>query len=107
MIALTSDNGGTGNNYGAGAVELRRKSDRVRLQRPDADLDAGPDGAVPGTFAPEETLTLLNGLGGKKASNSKWSLLVEDDSNANPAGTLDCWGITIKATNPSSREPEK
>jgi hypothetical protein len=27
-------------------------------------------------------------------------LLVEDDDNAHPAGTLECWFLQIKTTNP-------
>ena len=54
-----------------------------------------------GFFAPIESLNQLTGLGDKKATNAAWSLLVEDDDNAHPAGTLACWYLQIKTTNPN------
>ena len=53
-----------------------------------------------GSFAPEESLRQLKGLGGKKATNASWSLLVMDDDSAGMAGTLFCWKLRIKQTNP-------
>ena len=53
-----------------------------------------------GSFAPEESLDLLDKLGGKKATNATWSLLVEDDDSTGPTGTLFCWQLKIKQTNP-------
>ena len=47
-----------------------------------------------------ESLDLLNGLGDKKATNARWSLLAEDDDNTHPAGTLECWYMRIVTTNP-------
>ncbi len=106
VIALSSDNGGTGNNYGFGPSSCGGTETVFDSDVPTLISTPGLAAPFAGTFAPEEPLTILTGLGGKKASNSKWSLLIEDDSNANPAGTLDCWGITIKATNPKPK-PEK
>jgi hypothetical protein len=103
VINLSSDNGGTGNNYGTGPASCGGFGTVFDSNVPTLISTPGLTAPFAGVFAPEEPLTLLNGLGGKKASNSKWSLLIEDDSNANPAGSLDCWGITIKATNPKPK----
>lgn len=103
VINLSSDNGGAGNNYGSGAASCGGFGTVFDSNVPTLISTPGLNAPFSGTFAPEEPLTLLNGLGGKKASNSKWSLLIEDDSPMNPAGTLDCWGITIRATNPKPK----
>ena len=103
IINLSSDNGGAGNNYGSGAASCGGFGTVFDSNVPTLVSTPGLSAPFSGTFAPEESLNLLNGLGGKKASNSKWSLLIEDDSNANPAGTLDCWGITIRATSPKPK----
>ncbi len=100
VINLSSDNGGAGNNYGSGPASCGGFGTVFDSNVPTLISTPGLNAPFAGVFAPEEPLSLLNGLGGKKASNSKWSLLIEDDSNMNPTGTLDCWGITIKATNP-------
>ena len=39
-------------------------------------------------------------LDAKKATNAIWSLLVMDDSNTHGTGTLDCFKLTVSATNP-------
>jgi hypothetical protein len=101
VINLASDVGGQGNNYG-GAFEscagqftlFDSTSGATPINTP------GLEAPFPGTFAPEESLGLLSGLGNKKATNAAWSLLVEDDDPANPAGTLWCWKLVISATNP-------
>jgi hypothetical protein len=101
VINLSSDNGGTGNNYGgsfescAGQFTLFDSSGAAT-----AINTPGLQAPFAGTFAPQESLGLLNGLGNKKATNATWSLLVEDDDQANPAGTLWCWKLVISATNP-------
>jgi subtilisin-like proprotein convertase family protein len=101
VINLSSDNGGQGNNYGgsfescAGQFTLfDSSSGATPINTP------GLQAPFAGTFAPQESLSLLNGLGNKKATNATWSLLVEDDDQANPAGTLWCWKLVISATNP-------
>jgi hypothetical protein len=101
VINLSSDNGGAGNNYGgafdscAGQFTLFDSSGAAT-----AINTPGLQAPFAGTFAPQESLGLLNGLGNKKATNATWSLLVEDDDQANPAGTLWCWKLVISATNP-------
>jgi len=101
VINLSSDVGGQGNNYGgsfetcAGQFTLFDSSGAAT-----AINTPGLQAPFAGTFAPEESLGLLSGLGNKKATNAAWSLLVEDDDPANPAGTLWCWKLVISATNP-------
>jgi hypothetical protein len=53
-----------------------------------------------GFYAPQQSLNWLDGLGGKKANNAVWSLLVMDDNNMHGSGTLDCFKLTVTATNP-------
>jgi hypothetical protein len=50
-----------------------------------------------------ESLDLLSGLGDKKATNARWSLLAEDDDASHPAGTLECWFMTVTSTNPRKK----
>ena len=101
VINLSSDVGGQGNDYG-GAFE----SCAAQFTLFDSSGAATPintpglQAPFAGIFAPEESLGLLTGLGNKKATNAAWSLLVEDDDPANPAGTLWCWKLVISATNP-------
>jgi hypothetical protein len=100
VINLAHDVGGNGNNYGAGPAScagiftIFNSSTPTRIDTP------GLEAPFAGFFAPMESLGILNGLGDKKATNARWSLLVEDDDNTRPAGTLDCWFLQIKTTNP-------
>ena len=104
VINLSSDNGGAGNNYGAGPESCASTLTTFDSENP--TLISTPSLSAPfaGTFAPEESLRQLNGLGNKKATNATWTLLAEDDSNANPAGTLDCFKLTITSTSPKSKK---
>jgi subtilisin-like proprotein convertase family protein len=101
VINLSSDNGGQGNNYGGGFESCAGQFTLFDSSGA-ATLISTPGLQAPfaGTFAPQESLDLLSGLGNKKATNAAWSLLVEDDDQANPAGTLWCWKLVISATNP-------
>jgi hypothetical protein len=100
VINLSHDVGGNGNNYGAGPAScagfftIFNSSTPTRIDTP------GLEAPFAGFFAPIESLGILSGLGNKKATNARWSLLVEDDDNTRPAGTLDCWFLQIKTTNP-------
>jgi hypothetical protein len=100
VINLSHDVGGGANNYGAGVPSCAGIFTVFDSNNPTSILTPGLPAPFAGTFAPAESLALLNGLGDKKATNATWSLLVEDDDNDHPAGTLDCWSLTIKATNP-------
>ncbi len=101
VINLSSDNGGAGNNYGGGFESCASQFTLFDSSGAATAINTpGLQAPFAGTFAPQESLGLLNGLGNKKATNATWSLLVEDDDPANPAGTLWCWKLVISATNP-------
>jgi hypothetical protein len=100
VINLSHDVGGDGNNYGAGPASCAGTFTVFDSNTPTRIDTAGLQAPFAGFFAPVESLGLLNGLGDKKATNAAWSLLVEDDDNTHPAGTLECWYLQIKTTNP-------
>jgi hypothetical protein len=100
VINLSHDVGGNGNNYGAGPASCAGTFTIFDSNTPTRIDTPGLQAPFAGFFAPIESLGLLNGLGDKKATNARWSLLAEDDDNTNPAGTLVCWFLQIRATNP-------
>jgi hypothetical protein len=100
VINLSHDVGGDGNNYGAGPASCAGTFTIFDSSTPTRIDTPGLQAPFAGFFAPLESLGLLNGLGDKKATNAAWSLLVEDDDNTHPAGTLECWFLQIKTTNP-------
>jgi hypothetical protein len=100
VINLSHDVGGDGNNYGAGPASCAGIFTIFDSDTPTRIDTPGLQAPFAGFFAPMESLDLLNGLGDKKATNAAWSLLVEDDDNMRPAGTLECWFLQIRATNP-------
>src|SRR3954451_680018 len=100
VINLSHDVGGDGNNYGAGPASCAGTFTIFDSNTPPRVDTPGLQAPFAGFFAPMESLGLLNGLGDKKATNAAWSLLVEDDDNAHPAGTLECWFLQVKTTNP-------
>jgi hypothetical protein len=100
VINLSHDVGGDGNNYGAGPASCAGSFTVFDSNTPTRIDTPGLQSPFAGFFAPMESLGLLNGLGDKKATNAAWSLLVEDDDNAHPAGTLECWFLQVKTTNP-------
>jgi hypothetical protein len=101
VINLAHDVGGEGNNYGAGPASCGGSFTIFDSNTPTRIDTPGLQAPFAGFFAPMESLFLLNGLGDKKATNAAWSLLVEDDDNAHPGGTLECWFLQIKTTNPN------
>jgi hypothetical protein len=103
VINLSSDNGGAGNNYGSGPASCAGQFTLFDGDNPTLISTPGLLAPFAGTFAPEESLTQLEGLGNKKATNATWTLLAEDDTNANPAGSLDCFKLTITSTNPKKK----
>ena len=103
VISLAHDVGGEGNNYGAGPASCGGTFTIFDSNTPTRIDTPGLQAPFAGFFAPMEPLTRLNGLGGKKATNALWSLLVDDDDPAHPAGTLECWFMTIKTTNPPKK----
>jgi hypothetical protein len=100
VINLSHDVGGNGNNYGAGPASCAGIFTIFDSNTPTSIATPGLQAPFAGFFAPMESLGLLNGLGDKKATNARWSLLAEDDDNTHPAGTLECWFLQIKTTNP-------
>jgi hypothetical protein len=100
VINLSHDVGGDGNNYGAGPASCGGTFTTFDSDTPTSIGTPGLQAPFAGFFAPMESLNLLNGLGDKKATNARWSLLAEDDDNTHPAGTLECWYMTIVTTNP-------
>ncbi len=101
VINLSHDVGGDGNNYGAGPASCAGTFTTFDSNTPTRIDTPGLQAPFAGFFAPIESLNQLSGLGDKKATNAAWSLLVEDDDNAHPAGTLACWYLQIKTTNPN------
>jgi hypothetical protein len=100
VINLAHDVGAGGNNFGAGPASCFGTFTVFDSNVPTSIQTPGLQAPFAGLFAPAESLSLLNGLGNKKATNAAWSLLVEDDSNTHPDGRLDCWALDIRATNP-------
>jgi hypothetical protein len=100
VINLSHDVGGGGNGYGAGPASCFGTFTIFDSNAPTSIQAPGLQAPFAGLFAPAEPLSLLNGLGNKKATNAAWSLLVEDDTDTHPAGTLDCWALNIRSTNP-------
>ena len=99
VINLSHDVGGGGNNYGGLFQSCAGQFTLFDSNVPTSIATPGLRAPFAGSFAPIESLNLLNGLGNKKATNATWTLLVEDD-NPNFTGTLFCWKLTIRATNP-------
>jgi subtilisin-like proprotein convertase family protein len=92
VILLSRDNGGTGNNYGSGAASCAGTPTTF-------DSDAATRvtaGIAPfvGTFAPQESLAVLNGLRGF-AARAPWILELSDDTELD-TGTLFCWNLTVQ-----------
>jgi hypothetical protein len=104
VINLSSDNGGTGDNYGSGPASCAGQFTLFDSENPTLISTPGLTAPFAGSFAPEESLKTLNGLGNKKATNATWTLLAEDDDSANPAGTLDCFKLTITSTSPKKKK---
>jgi subtilisin-like proprotein convertase family protein len=100
VINLAHDVGGNGNNYGNGFAGCSGGLTTFDSNTPTSISTPSLQAPFVGTFAPQESLNLLNGLGDKKARNATWSLLVMDDNNTHATGTLDCFRLSIKATNP-------
>jgi subtilisin-like proprotein convertase family protein len=103
VFNLSHDEGGNGNDYGAGPASCAGVFTLFDSQNPTPISTPGLIAPFAGSFAPEESLNSLRGLGDKKATNANWSLLVEDDDSAGRIGTLDCWQLTIRYTNPKKK----
>jgi autotransporter-associated beta strand protein len=88
VVELTTDNGGTGNNYGNSCAQ--------RTGFDDAAVVAITAGAPPffGTFKPEGKLSDFRGKSGTDV-NGTWTLLVTDDTVNAVGGELDCWTLNV------------
>ena len=104
VINLSSDNGGGGDNYGGGFESCAGTHTVFDSDVPTLISSPGVNAPFAGIFAPEESLNLLDGLGNKKATNATWSLLVQDDDPAHPAGTVFCGKVTIASTSPKKKK---
>jgi hypothetical protein len=100
VLNLSHDVGGQGNNYGNGFAGCSGNLTTFDSQTPTSIATPGLNAPFVGFFAPQQSLTFLNGLGDKKATNAVWSLVVLDDNNAHGSGTLDCFRLSVRATNP-------
>jgi hypothetical protein len=107
VIALSTDNGGGGNNYGGGFDSCSGTFTMFDSDVPTPISAPGVNAPFAGSFAPEESLNLLDGLGNKKATNATWSLLVQDDDAANAAGSIFCTKLTIASTSPKKKKKKK
>jgi hypothetical protein len=98
VLDLSSDNGGNNAGYGAGAASC---GGTLTLFDSNSTIPITTPNTAPfvGAFAPEESLATLNGLGGKKIDNTTWTLIASDDKPAD-SGTLFCWSLSIKTTDP-------
>jgi subtilisin-like proprotein convertase family protein len=89
FVELSTDNGGNGNDYGAGsnscAGQLTTFSDEASTRI--------EDGAPPylGFYEPQTPLSRLDG----KKVRGAWRLQIFDD-NAGDTGVLGCWAIRVR-----------
>ncbi|MBC8097627.1 MAG: autotransporter-associated beta strand repeat-containing protein, partial [Akkermansiaceae bacterium] len=92
-INLSSDNGGTGDDFGTDCV-----LDATRTTFDDAAGTAITAGVAPfaGTFRPEQQLSAFIGKEGVDL-NGTWKLVITDDSPGS-AGTLRCWSLFVSPT---------
>jgi hypothetical protein len=100
VLNMSHDVGGQGNNYGNGFAGCSGGLTTFDSRTPTSIAAPGLQAPFVGFFAPEDSLKFLDGLGGKKATNVVWSLLVMDDNNMHGTGTVDCFRLTITETNP-------
>ena len=92
VIRLSTDNGGTDDDYGTGADDCSGTPTVFDSQAP--GLITAGTAPFNGSFRPEETLTGLKGITGKVAKQ-RWTLIVVDDNQAG-VGTLFCWKLRFR-----------
>ena len=85
-VELTTDNGGSSDNYGISCT------DGARTVFDDSAPTSITQGNAPfvGTFRPEQPLSTLHGVN----PNGVWTLEVIDDTSGD-VGTLNCWSLSI------------
>jgi autotransporter-associated beta strand protein len=87
-IDLSSDNGGTGDDYGSSCANRTTFSDAAATS-----ITAGTPPFV-GTFRPEQALSNFVGKVGS-AANGTWTLRISDDNAIGNPGTLHCWTLNL------------
>jgi subtilisin-like proprotein convertase family protein len=87
-LVLSTDNGGSGNSYGAGPNDCTGSFTVFDDVAPVSIVD----GAAPfaGFFRPEHSLAALNGL----EMRGPWWFLFADDAGGN-SGVLGCWELQV------------
>ncbi|MCI0745318.1 MAG: autotransporter-associated beta strand repeat-containing protein [Verrucomicrobia subdivision 3 bacterium] len=92
IIDLSSDNGGSNNDYGTGEAD----ADRTTFD--DLAPTAITSGTAPfrGRFRPEQALSAFRGLSGSDA-NGTWRLRMNDDAGG-ALGTLRAWSLFLSPT---------
>ena len=100
VLNMSHDVGGQGNNYGNGFAGCSGGLTTFDSEVPTSIATPGLQAPFVGFYAPQESLKFVNGLGGKKANKAVWSLLVMDDNNMHGTGTVDCFKLTVRETNP-------
>jgi autotransporter-associated beta strand protein len=88
-INLSTDNGGTGDDYGTDCVD----GSRVAFDDAAASSIIGAAAPFVGSFRPEQQLSAFIGKQGFEV-NGTWKLVVRDDA-AGGVGTLRCWSLFI------------
>ena len=91
MINLTSDNGGTGDDYGTDCID----GQQTVFDDSAAVSIIGQTAPFVGSFRPEQSLAVFNGKIGA-AVNGTWRLIVTDDAPGG-LGTLRCWSLFVSA----------
>jgi len=88
IVELSSDNGGSGNNYGNSCAQ--------RTTFDDDAATAITSGTAPffGTFRPEGKLSDFRVKSGADV-NGTWTLLITDDTANAISGELDCWTLNV------------
>jgi subtilisin-like proprotein convertase family protein len=100
VLNMSHDVGGNGRNYGNGFAGCGGGLTTFDSETPTSIATPALQAPFVGFYAPQESLRWLDGLGGKKANNAVWSLLVMDDNNQHGTGTVDCFKLTVRETNP-------
>jgi subtilisin-like proprotein convertase family protein len=89
FVELSTDNGGNGNNYGAGSNSCAGQLTTFDDEAPTRIEDGAPP--YLGFYEPQTPLSRLDG----KKVRGAWRLQIFDD-NAGDTGVLGCWAIRVK-----------
>jgi subtilisin-like proprotein convertase family protein len=89
FVELSTDNGGNGNDYGAGSNSCAGQRTVFSDEAPTRIQDGAPP--FLGTFLPQSPLSRLDG----KPVRGVWRLQIFDD-NAGDTGVLGCWQLRVK-----------